>query len=150
TRARFDGALGSMNASTRLVLIAAGGCAALGFALKIADLTGGASSTASPARVERAAGSRTASRPGEPLDVGHDGSRTDVASAWHEHRDAATRGGSLAVPVLDRRAGGLCAQPAGRRRGRRQDRAPQRDPVVLAPARLAGGQPGRRELPRAR
>src|SRR5438105_5425614 len=73
-----------MNASTRLVLIAAGGCAALGFALKIADLTGGASSTASPARVERAAGSRTASRPGEPLDVGHDGSRTDVASATHD------------------------------------------------------------------
>ena len=47
-------------------------------------MTGGASSTASPARVERAAGSRTASRPGEPLDVGHDGSRTDVASATHD------------------------------------------------------------------
>src|SRR5690349_6561900 len=73
-----------MKASMRLVLLAAGGCAALGFALKIADLTGGAPSAAKPAGVaERAGSSRTASRPGE-LDVGHEGSRNDVASASHE------------------------------------------------------------------
>jgi hypothetical protein len=70
-----------MNASTRLVLLAAGGCAALGFALKIADL-GSAPPKAGVA--ERVASSRTASRPGDALDVGHDGSRADVASATHD------------------------------------------------------------------
>ena len=76
-----------MNASTRLLLIAAGGCAALGFALKVADLTGSASSKATPAGVAERT-SRTASRPGEPLDVGPGGSRTD-ASATHEAETAA-------------------------------------------------------------
>src|SRR5438874_630635 len=86
-----------MNASTRLVLVVAGGCAALGFALKVADLTGGAPSKAKPAGVaERAGSSRTASRPGEPLDVGHEGSRADGASAADDADTDAADGTSVA------------------------------------------------------
>ena len=88
-----------MNSSTRLVLIAAGGCAALGFALKVADLTSGARSTAAPAAVaDRAGAPRATSRPGEPLDVGHGGSRTDVASATHEADTVAPEADGASAP----------------------------------------------------
>ncbi|HLY39519.1 MAG TPA: LamG domain-containing protein [Candidatus Binatia bacterium] len=87
-----------MNASTRLILIAAGGCAAVGFALKVADLTSRKTST-TPARVtERAGSSRTASRPGEPVDIGREGSRTDVASATDEANTVAPGGDGTSAP----------------------------------------------------
>jgi hypothetical protein len=86
-----------MKASTRLVLLAAGGCAALGFALKIADMTGAPSTTKPAGVAERAESSRTA-RPAEPVDVGHEGSRADVASAPHEADAVAPESDGTSAP----------------------------------------------------
>jgi hypothetical protein len=144
-----------MNASTRFVLIAAGGCAALGFALKIADLTGSGSSKATPAGVaERAGSSRTASRPGEPLDVGHDGSRTDVASATHEADTVAPRADATSAPrptshgrsqtpyeLLESGRGHTLTPRQAARIARREAREAQKRGGSLAVAEAAGSGP---------